>query len=90
VSECYKIAQDAAAAAFFLSFSNRKNNGSRSLLLLLWERDQIDLGLSERERERERERELPQVSHLGFALEKRSCTQLGFARLMFDFVCVFG
>jgi hypothetical protein len=49
VSECYKIAQDAAAAAFFLSFflsfSNRKNNGSRSLLLRLWERDQIDLGL---------------------------------------------
>jgi hypothetical protein len=38
----------------------------------------------------ERERELPQVSHLGFALEKRSCTQLEFARLMFDFVCVFG
>jgi len=29
-----------------LSFSNRKSNGSRSLLLLLlWERDQIDLGL---------------------------------------------
>ncbi len=52
MSECYKIAQDAAAAAFFLSFSNRKNNGSRSLLILLWERDQIDLGLSERERER--------------------------------------
>jgi hypothetical protein len=40
--------------------------------------------------EREREGELPQVSHLGFALEKRSCTQLEFARLMFDFVCVFG
>jgi hypothetical protein len=73
--------------SFFLSASEKTMAVARFFFFFFFCGREIKLILDS---ERERERELPQVSHLGFAIEKRSCTQLEFARLMFDFVCVFG
>jgi hypothetical protein len=76
--------------SFFLSASEKTMAVARFFFFFFFFCGREIKLILDSERERERERELPQVSNLGFAIEKRSCTQLEFARLMFDFVCVFG